>query len=214
MRNRNLSKAVPALEFCFFGNSQKCVLWSVNFWGLIPTVSSVFSSEKSYPPSRLMCCQETAEPLTTASRNASREVVVSKKTGATQSEGRRAHRARRCRASESRGARFSRNGAVDRTRSTHSVRMIKEQVGTVSETWLAIHKLRRRQGRGRHEEAGETNAARIYVEIVGARPLESCLWANRQDRHFPLAIGPRVLDEPWAAVRVTMHALPLLGLGK
>ena len=31
-----------------------------------------FSSEKSYSPSRLRCCQATAEPWATASRNASR----------------------------------------------------------------------------------------------------------------------------------------------
>ena len=32
-RNRILSKAVPALEFCPFCNSQKCVLLVRQFWG-------------------------------------------------------------------------------------------------------------------------------------------------------------------------------------
>src|SRR5258708_27297350 len=77
MRNRILSKAVPALEFCPFCNSQKCVPLVRQFWGLIPTVSCSFSSEKSYSPSRLMCCQETAEPLAAASKNASRVAASS-----------------------------------------------------------------------------------------------------------------------------------------
>ena len=41
--------------------SQPGGLWA-SFGGLIPTVSCSFSSEKSYSPSRLMCCQDTAEP--------------------------------------------------------------------------------------------------------------------------------------------------------
>jgi hypothetical protein len=55
-----------------FATLKTVSLWSASFGGLIPTVSCSFSSEKSYSPSRLMCCQETAEPLATASRNASR----------------------------------------------------------------------------------------------------------------------------------------------
>ena len=38
-------------------------------------LSRSFSSEKSYSPSRLRCCQATAEPWATASRNASRLAV-------------------------------------------------------------------------------------------------------------------------------------------
>ena len=34
-----------------------------NFGGLIPTESWSFSSEKSYSPSRLICCQDTTEPF-------------------------------------------------------------------------------------------------------------------------------------------------------
>jgi hypothetical protein len=30
---------------------------------LIPTESWIFSSEKSYSPSRLICCQDTTEPF-------------------------------------------------------------------------------------------------------------------------------------------------------
>jgi hypothetical protein len=46
------------------------------FWGgRIPMLSRSFSSEKSYSPSRLRCCQATAEPWATASRNASRLAV-------------------------------------------------------------------------------------------------------------------------------------------
>src|SRR5512135_42178 len=40
--------------------------------GRIPTESRSFSSEKSYSPSRLMCCQETAEPAVTDASKASR----------------------------------------------------------------------------------------------------------------------------------------------
>src|SRR5512143_1527678 len=40
--------------------------------GRIPTESRSFSSEKSYSPSRLMCCQETAEPAATDSSSATR----------------------------------------------------------------------------------------------------------------------------------------------
>ena len=50
MRNRILSKAVPAWEFCSFCDSQKCLPLVRQFWGLIPTVSCSFSSEKSYSP--------------------------------------------------------------------------------------------------------------------------------------------------------------------
>src|SRR5437773_12354369 len=42
----------------------------------MPTVSCSFSSEKSYSPSRLMCCQEIAEPWATASRNASASLIL------------------------------------------------------------------------------------------------------------------------------------------
>jgi hypothetical protein len=75
MRNRILSKAVPAWEFCSFCGSQKCLPLVRQFRSFDShriLVSCSFSSEKSYSPSRLMCCQETAEPLATASRNASR----------------------------------------------------------------------------------------------------------------------------------------------
>jgi hypothetical protein len=34
MRNRNLSKVLPPLEFCLFCNSQKCVSLVRQFWGL------------------------------------------------------------------------------------------------------------------------------------------------------------------------------------
>src|ERR1700731_3419672 len=37
-------------------------LLGVNFGGRIPTLSRSFSSEKSYSPSKLMCCQEITEP--------------------------------------------------------------------------------------------------------------------------------------------------------
>jgi hypothetical protein len=37
-------------------------------------LSRSFSSEKSYSPSRLRCCQATAEPWATAPRNASRQI--------------------------------------------------------------------------------------------------------------------------------------------
>src|SRR5260221_9495641 len=36
---------------------------AANFGGLIPTESWSFSSEKSYSPSRLICCQDTTEPF-------------------------------------------------------------------------------------------------------------------------------------------------------
>jgi hypothetical protein len=39
---------------------------AANFGGLIPTESCSFSSEKSYSPSRLICCQDTTEPFATA----------------------------------------------------------------------------------------------------------------------------------------------------
>src|SRR5260221_1737149 len=60
-----------------FATPKNVSLWSASFGGLIPTVSCSFSSEKSYSPSRLMCCQETAEPLAAASKNASRVAVSS-----------------------------------------------------------------------------------------------------------------------------------------
>jgi len=41
-----------------FATPKNVPLWSASFGGLIPTVSCSFSSEKSYSPSRLMCCQE------------------------------------------------------------------------------------------------------------------------------------------------------------
>src|SRR5258707_9590224 len=56
-----------------FATPKNVSLWSASFGGVIPTVSCSFSSEKSYSPSRLMCCQETAEPLATASRNAAEQ---------------------------------------------------------------------------------------------------------------------------------------------
>ena len=34
-----------------------------NFGGLIPTESWSFSSEKSYSPNRLICCQDTTDPF-------------------------------------------------------------------------------------------------------------------------------------------------------
>ena len=40
--------------------------------GWISTLSRSFPSEKSYSPSRLMCCQEITEPWATASRNTCR----------------------------------------------------------------------------------------------------------------------------------------------
>ena len=40
--------------------------------GWIPTLSRSFPSEKSYSPSRLMCCQEITEPWATTSRNTCR----------------------------------------------------------------------------------------------------------------------------------------------
>jgi len=49
----------------------------VSFGDRIPILSRSFSSEKSYSPSRLMCCQEIAEPWATASRNASLLAVSS-----------------------------------------------------------------------------------------------------------------------------------------
>src|ERR1700692_3908202 len=61
-RNRILSKAVPALEFCPFCNSQNCVLLVRQFWGLIPTVSCSFSSEKSYSPPFLNCTSYKGVP--------------------------------------------------------------------------------------------------------------------------------------------------------
>jgi hypothetical protein len=64
-------------DSALFATPKKVSLWSASFWGLIPTESCSFSSEKSYSPSRLMCCQEPAEPLATASRNASRLAVSS-----------------------------------------------------------------------------------------------------------------------------------------
>jgi len=42
-----------------------------NFGSLIPT-ESCMSSEKSYSPSKLICCYDTTEPLATACRSASR----------------------------------------------------------------------------------------------------------------------------------------------
>jgi DNA invertase Pin-like site-specific DNA recombinase len=44
-------------------------------------LSRSLSSEKSYSPSRLMCCQEIAEPWATASRNASRLTASSISSG-------------------------------------------------------------------------------------------------------------------------------------
>src|ERR1700731_2434430 len=41
-------------------------LLGVNFGDRIPTLSRSFSSEKSYSPSRLMCCQGITEPWATA----------------------------------------------------------------------------------------------------------------------------------------------------
>jgi hypothetical protein len=43
--------------------------------GRIPTLSRSFSSEKSYSPSRLMCCQGITEPWATASRNPCRRAA-------------------------------------------------------------------------------------------------------------------------------------------
>ena len=43
-----------------------------NFGGLIPTESWSFSSEKSYSPSRLICCQDTTEPFAMAWNRISR----------------------------------------------------------------------------------------------------------------------------------------------
>jgi hypothetical protein len=45
---------------------------AANFGGLIPTESWSFSSEKSYSPSRLICCQDTTEPLAMAWNRISR----------------------------------------------------------------------------------------------------------------------------------------------
>src|SRR5260370_13217459 len=39
---------------------------AANFGGLIPTESLSFSSEKSYSPSRLICCHDTTEPFAIA----------------------------------------------------------------------------------------------------------------------------------------------------
>jgi len=39
---------------------------AANFGGLIPAESWSFSSEKSYSPSRLICCPDTTEPLVMA----------------------------------------------------------------------------------------------------------------------------------------------------
>jgi hypothetical protein len=50
MRNRILSKAVPALEFRLFATPKNCVHLVRQFWGLIPTASCSFSSDKSYSP--------------------------------------------------------------------------------------------------------------------------------------------------------------------
>jgi hypothetical protein len=50
-------------SFAFFATRRNVSLWFASFGGLIPTVSCSFSSEKSYSPSRLMCCQETAAVL-------------------------------------------------------------------------------------------------------------------------------------------------------
>src|SRR5271166_343109 len=47
MRNRILSKAVPALDLCPFATPKTVSLWSAGFGGLIPTVSCSFSSDKS-----------------------------------------------------------------------------------------------------------------------------------------------------------------------
>jgi Uma2 family endonuclease len=45
---------------------------AANFGGLIPTESWSFSSEKSYSPSRLICCQDTTEPFAMAWNRISR----------------------------------------------------------------------------------------------------------------------------------------------
>jgi hypothetical protein len=45
---------------------------AANFGGLIPTESWSFSSEKSYSPSRLMCCQDMTEPFAMAWNRISR----------------------------------------------------------------------------------------------------------------------------------------------
>jgi hypothetical protein len=45
---------------------------AANFGALIPTESWSFSSEKSYSPSRLICCQDTTEPFAMAWNRISR----------------------------------------------------------------------------------------------------------------------------------------------
>jgi hypothetical protein len=56
----------------FAGSQKSDCFQAANFGGLIPTESCSFSSEKSYSPSRLICCQDTTEPFAMAWNRISR----------------------------------------------------------------------------------------------------------------------------------------------
>src|SRR6266446_1769270 len=56
----------------FLGLPKSDCFQAANFGGLIPTESWSFSSEKSYSPSRLICCQDTTEPFAIAWNRISR----------------------------------------------------------------------------------------------------------------------------------------------
>jgi len=56
----------------FLGLPESAGFQAANFGGLIPTESWSFSSEKSYSPSRLICCQGTTEPFAMAWNRISR----------------------------------------------------------------------------------------------------------------------------------------------
>ena len=56
----------------FLGLPKSDCFQAANFGGLIPTESWSFSSEKSYSPSRLICCQDTTEPFAMAWNRISR----------------------------------------------------------------------------------------------------------------------------------------------
>ena len=57
-------------DVAFCGLPKSDCFQAANFGGLIPTESCSFSSEKSYSPNRLICCQDTA-PCTLLQRSAS-----------------------------------------------------------------------------------------------------------------------------------------------
>jgi hypothetical protein len=59
-------------DVAFCGLPKSDCFQAANFGGLIPTESCSFSSEKSYSPSRLICCQDTTEPFAMAWNRISR----------------------------------------------------------------------------------------------------------------------------------------------